>query len=87
MIKIGTLIALLAAAIAAVMTALARRRADEQERAGGCVACGARELEVRGAQLVCLRCGYVGRADRGGALSKQELASLHARDDDDARGW
>ncbi|MCY1060149.1 hypothetical protein OV142_33995 [Nannocystis sp. SCPEA4] len=78
MIKVGTLFALLALLTAAVMSALARRRAAAQEQAGGCVACGAREVEVVAAEQVCRGCGYVGRADRGGVLSQQEVASLHA---------
>lgn len=78
MIKVSTIVALLGLIVAAVMGALVKRRAAAQEQAGGCVACGAREVEVRGAELVCRCCGYVGRADRGGALSQQELASLHA---------
>jgi cytochrome c551/c552 len=82
MIKVGTIVALLGLIVAAVMGALARRRAVAQEQAGGCVACGAHELEIRGPEQVCRRCGYVGRADRGGALSQQELASLHAPDRD-----
>jgi hypothetical protein len=88
MLKIGTLFALLALVIGAVMTALARRRAAQQDALGGCVACGSRELEARGAELVCRRCDYVGRADRGGALSQQEIASLHAPPSgDDSRPW
>lgn len=83
MFKSGILFAVLGLLAAAVMSVLARRRAAAQEQAGGCVACGAREVEVVAAEQVCRRCGYVGRADRGGALSQQELASLHAPDLDE----
>ncbi|MEZ4451730.1 MAG: hypothetical protein R3B09_19850 [Nannocystaceae bacterium] len=63
-------------ATSAILTALARRRAAAEEARGGCVACGATGLVIDGASARCTACGYVGAADRGGALTEADFHAL-----------
>lgn len=56
-----------------------RRRAEALDKAG-CLSCGSSELETIGDEVHCRACGYVGRANGGGTLTTNEMASLRAPD-------
>lgn len=87
--KLGLLGFLLASLIAALMKFSARRRAAQLEGHGGCVACGAKNVQRVGDEMHCHECGYRGRADRGGKLSAQEVGALYepTKDPHDLHPW
>ncbi|MEN0064672.1 MAG: hypothetical protein AAGA48_21180 [Myxococcota bacterium] len=54
--------------------------ASTKDDDGNCVACGSIEVYQHGDKRICHACGYEGRADGGGPLTRDELRSLY--DDD-----
>lgn len=42
-----------------------------------CVACGSTDVVIAADRRLCLSCGYEGRADGGGDLTREELSSLY----------
>lgn len=59
--------------VALIINQMRAKQALAAEVAGGCVACGSATLERAGDRVECRDCGYEGAADRGGALTAQEL--------------
>lgn len=81
------LVVLAIAAIAAlVLRWHAQRRAEQAERAGGCVACGSQRVVVNQTERSCLECGFTGRADGGGKLSAEEIQAMYDHGED-RRDW
>lgn len=60
-----------------LVKALARHRARGDDARLACVACGSTAVQTADDTITCKQCGYTGRADRGGQLSRKEIDALY----------
>jgi hypothetical protein len=67
------ILAFLTACGAVITKLMVRRNVARENARSGCIACESPAIRVEGDTVVCERCGYTGKADRGGKLSEKEV--------------